>query len=345
MADIEGENDPEWVKRLKHQGSVRLLDLDNCPNGWASPPGDRFRVRGPDYLTSKTKIGGGDWLLKPLAFDWLKGSSKIHEVLKHPNGRVRRALEEACKGCEDDKKPFVWAFNLQVPSKDNHTAVAYFYTYDPIPEGSLMDQFIKGDDAFRKSRLKLIANIVKGPWIVRTAVGEQAICILGRAVSCKYSQGENFIEIDVDIGASIIANAIVHLAFGYITSLTVDLAFLIESQTEDELPERILGAVRFSELDPASAKSIEHVPYSDGCSENGDSSLPSQVWWKSIGQGFSHMLHPNAVDGTDNASPDVKVADSSHINGVDSDSSHQNKVDSSNVNGMNHSKEDSEKMS
>uniref|UniRef100_A0A0D6QXX6 Protein ENHANCED DISEASE RESISTANCE 2 C-terminal domain-containing protein n=1 Tax=Araucaria cunninghamii TaxID=56994 RepID=A0A0D6QXX6_ARACU len=333
MASVEGDTDPEWVKKLKYNGAVPLLDLDNCPNGWASPPGDCFRVRGPDYLTTKTKISGGDWLLKPLAFDWLKGSAKIHEVLKHPNGRVKRALEEACKNCESDKKPFVWAFNLQVPSKDNHTAVAYFYTFDPIPEGSLMDQFLKGDDAFRNSRLKLIANIVKGPWIVRTAVGEQAICILGRAVSCKYSQGENFIEVDVDIGASMIANAIVHLAFGYITSLTVDLAFLIESQTEAELPERILGAVRFSELDPASAKPVDH----DASMENGESSLPTG-FWKSIGQGFSHLLHPNAVDGTVPGLPHVNGVDSLHVNGTDNNK--ENEVDYPHVNGVDHNEED-----
>jgi hypothetical protein len=318
MAGLECESDPEWVRKLKSEGAVRLLDLDNCPNGWASPPGDCFRVRGPDYLTTKTKIPGGDWLLKPLAFDWLKGSTKVNQVLKHPNGRVRQALEKACKDCESDKKPFVWAFNLQVPSKDNHTAVAYFVTFDTIPEGSLMDQFLKGDDAFRNSRLKLIANIVKGPWIVRTAVGEQAICILGRAVSCKYSLEENFIEVDVDIGASMVANAIVHLAFGYITSLTVDLAFLIESQTEAELPERILGAVRFSELDPASAHTV--VPPSQVYLENGESSLPARFWnWKSIGQGFSHLLHTNAADETASASasPRVNGVDSTHVNGAD----------------------------
>lgn len=145
-----------------------------------------------------------------------------------------------------------------------------------------MDQFLKGDDAFRKSRLKLIANIVKGPWIVRTVVGEQAICILGRALSCKYIQGSNFIEVDVDIGSSIVANAIGHLAFGLITTLTVDLTFLIESQTESELPERLLGAVRFSELNPGSA-GVYEVPSVE--QQESAPFLPARLW-----QGFSQLL-------------------------------------------------------
>ncbi|KAG8046496.1 hypothetical protein GUJ93_ZPchr0008g12901 [Zizania palustris] len=241
MACSNGELEHQWIEDVKSGGAVPFLEPESCPGGWATPHGDTFMVRGPEYLTTKVKIPGGEYLLKPLGFDWIKGPAKICEVLKNKNHRVWKAIDdEVSRG----NQPFVWAFNLQLPSKDNYSAVFYFVSLEPVPEGSLVDQFLKGDETFRKSRLKMIANIVRGPWIVRTAVGEQAICILGRALTCKYIQGSNFIEIDVDIGSSIVANAIFHLAFGYVTTLAVDLAFLIESQTESELPERLLGAVR-----------------------------------------------------------------------------------------------------
>ncbi|XAR54541.1 hypothetical protein NMG60_11029717 [Bertholletia excelsa] len=305
MAIPDSEKELGWIKRVKEEGSVPNLEPDNCQNGWASPPGDIFKVRGPEYLVNRVKIPAGEYLLKPLGFDWIRGSTKISDVLKSPNSRVRKVLEEEFP---TGRKPFVWAFNLQVPSKDNYSAVAYFVAMEPVPEGSLMDQFLKGDDGFRNSRLKLIANIVQGPWIVKKAVGEQAICIIGRALTCKYSVAEDFIEVDIDIGSSMVANAIVHLAFNYLTALTVDLAFLIESQTEAELPERILGAVRFSELNAASATPVE-LP-SDGIStEDLQSSLPTRLW-KSIGQGFSNLLHPGAQEGG-------SVSSSSHVNGVD----------------------------
>ncbi|CAK7322638.1 unnamed protein product [Dovyalis caffra] len=232
-----------WIERVKSEGAVPLLDPDNCSNGWWSPPGDCFMVRGPDYLTTKVKIPGGEYLLKPLGFDWIKGSTKIAEVLKNRKSRVRKVIDEEFP---DGDNPFVWAFNLQLPSKDNYSAVAYFVATEPIPEGSLMDQYLKGDD------------------------------------------GELF-EVDVDIGSSMVASAIVHLAFGYISMLTVDLAFVIEGQNESELPEQILGALRFSELNPASASLYEPPPY--GSSDNLQSSLPTRLW-KSIGQGFSQLLHP-----------------------------------------------------
>ncbi|EXB88909.1 hypothetical protein L484_003605 [Morus notabilis] len=290
MADTGSKKELGWIERVKSGGAVPLLDPENCPNGWATPPGDKFMVRGPEYFSTKVKIPAGEYLLKPVGFDWIKSSKKIGDVLNNPNSRVRRVIDDELSTGE---RPFIWAFNLQVPSKDNYSAVAYFASTYPIPEGSLMDQFLKGDDGFRNSRLKLIANIVKGPWIVRKAVGEQAICIIGRALSCKYCVADNFVEVDVDIGSSIVASAIVHLAFGYITTLTVDLAFLIESQTEADLPEKLLGAVRFSELNPASARSIE--PSSDMSGGDLQSSLPTRLW-KSIGQGFSHILHPGVQE-------------------------------------------------
>ncbi|XP_020598722.1 protein ENHANCED DISEASE RESISTANCE 2-like [Phalaenopsis equestris] len=300
MASLDSEADA-WINELKSGGSVTLLDPENCPYGWATPPGDKFMVRGPDYLQSKEKIPAGEFLLKPLGFDWIKGPKKICEVLNHPHHRVTKAINKAVSS---GSNPFVWAFNLQLPSKDNYSAIAYFIATEPIQDGSLMDIFVNGDDTFRNSRLKLIANIVKGPWIVKTAVGDQAICILGRAVSCKYFRGPNFIEVDVDIGVSVVANAIVHLAFGYIRTLTVDLAFLIESQTVSELPERILGAVRFSELNPDSA-SLYELP-SDENPSNLQSSLPSRLW-RSIGQGFSQLLY--------HGNQDLPVSSSENSNG------------------------------
>ncbi|XP_050212510.1 protein ENHANCED DISEASE RESISTANCE 2 isoform X2 [Mercurialis annua] len=290
MSVVGNRSEHKYVEKIKSEGAVRLLEPDNCPNGWACPPGDIFKVRGPDYLTTKVKIQAGDYVLKPIGFDWIKGSAKIAEVLKNPNSRVRKVIDDEF---QTGDKPFIWAFNLQVPSKDNYSAVAYFVATEPFPEGSLIDQFLKGDDVFRNSRLKLIANIVKGPWIVRKAVGEQAVCIIGRALTCKYCVTENFFEVDVDIGSSVVASAIVHLAFGYITMLTVDIAFLIEGQTESELPEKLLGAFRFSDLNPASAHSFESSSYES--SDSLQTSLPTR-FWKSLGQGFSQLLHPGAQD-------------------------------------------------
>ncbi|KAI4303225.1 hypothetical protein MLD38_038881 [Melastoma candidum] len=254
MVHLHGNEEPHWISKVKFEGVVPLLDSDDCSNGWTSPPGNKFMVRGPEYFSTRVKVPAGDYLLKPIGFDWIKSSVKISEVMKNPNSRIRKVLDSEFP---EGGKPFIWAFNLQVPSKDNLSVVAYFTMVEPIIEGSMMDRFLKGDDQYRNSKLKMIANIVKGPWIVKTAVGEQAICVIGRALTCQHCVSDNFLEVDVDIGSSMVAGAVVNVALGYVTTLTVDLAFLIESQTASELPERILGAFRFSGMDPASALEVK----------------------------------------------------------------------------------------
>lgn len=295
MDSPKEENESDWIEKLKSKGPVPYLDPENCSNGWSTPHGDTFMVRGPNYFSDKVKIRGGKYLLEPLGFDWVKGPRKISEILTHPNHRVRNAMDEAKSS---GKNPFIFAFNLQLPSKDNYSAIFYFVSHRNIQDGSLLDRFIKGDDAFRKSRLKLIANIVNGPWIVRKAVGEQAICVLSRALTCNYVSGSSYIEVDIDIGSSVVANAIVHLAFGYITTITVDLAFLIESQTQEELPERILGAVRFSELKMDSALQYDMPSEEDDL--RSQSSLSTRLWKSIIGQSMSSLKPQSNIEEDSN---------------------------------------------
>lgn len=315
MANNCEENKPEWIEKVRSEGAVPFsLDPNKCPNGWASPMGDVFKVRGPKYFSKKAKIPGGQYVLKPLGFDWLKGPAKVSNILNNPHHRIRKVLDKEFPPSGDKKPPFIWAFNLQVPSKENYSAVAYFVALGgPTQENSgsssscLIEQFLKGGDDLKKSRLKLIANIVKGPWIVKKAVGEQAICIIGRALACNYIVTDNFVEVDIDIGSSVVASTVVHLALGYVAALTVDLAFLLESQTESELPERILGGIRFSELNVGSAETVVQLTSSPSEVAFEQSSRAKRLW-RSLGQGISSLLHPRGSPRANQAS--IKESDS-----------------------------------
>lgn len=147
---------------------------------------------------------------------------------------------------------------MQVPGRpDAYSAVFYFAAAAPIPPDSLLGRFVHGDDAYRNARFKIANRIVKGPWLVRATVGNYAACLLGRALTCRYHKGDDYLEIDVDIGSSAIASAILHLALGAVTSVTIDMGFLVESQSEEELPERLFGAVRIAQMEMGSAKYVE----------------------------------------------------------------------------------------
>ncbi|PSR91379.1 Protein ENHANCED DISEASE RESISTANCE 2-like [Actinidia chinensis var. chinensis] len=141
--------------------------------------------------------------------------------------------------------------NVQVPGSTHYSMVFYFVTKELV-DGSLLQRFVDGDDEFRNSRLKLIPSVPKGSWIVRQSVGSTP-CLLGKAVDCNYIRGPKYLEIDVDIGSSTVANGVLGLVIGVITSLVVDMAFLVQGNAADELPERLIGAIRVSHIELSSA--------------------------------------------------------------------------------------------
>lgn len=235
---------PVSIDSSKFNGSLRKGKDDDDTNCWTNPGGTGFMIRGDTYLKDYVKVKGGDPLLKLIAVDWLKADQSIDKVALRPSCVVQ---SEAGR-----KLPFILVFNLQIPAKPNYNLVFYYASDRPVNKDSLLSKFIDGTDAFRDSRFKLIPSIVKGYWMVKRAVGTKA-CLLGKAVTCRYLRQDNFLEIDVDIGSSSVARSVIGLVLGYVTSLVVDLAILIEANEETELPEHLLGTVRLSclELDSA----------------------------------------------------------------------------------------------
>lgn len=163
-------SDGDWREEAINTGSLKHVDLNTGTNGWASPPGDLFSLRSQNYLTKKTKSPSGAWLLLPAGVDWLRSTSKLDHVLSRADNRIMKLLKNS-QSLGKSLKAFVIAVNLQVPGRDHHSAVFYFASEDPIPSDSLLYKFIHGDDVFRNQRFKIVNRIVKGPWIVKAAVG------------------------------------------------------------------------------------------------------------------------------------------------------------------------------
>ncbi|KAF0894549.1 hypothetical protein E2562_001852 [Oryza meyeriana var. granulata] len=263
MSPTEAEQQRSWREEAVYAGSLRQVDLERGTNGWASPPGDLFNLRARGYFSGG---GGGrrgkapsaaEWLLRPAGVDWLRSHSRLDHVLAREDNRVAAAFRRA-RLRKDPSAHFLLAVNLQVPGRpDAYSAVFYFAAEAPIPPDSLLGRFVHGDDAYRNARFKIVNRIVKGPWLVRATVGNYAACLLGRALTCRYHKGDDYLEIDVDIGSSTIASAILHVALGAVTSVTIDMGFLVESQSEEELPERLFGAVRIAQMEMGAAKYIE----------------------------------------------------------------------------------------
>lgn len=53
----------------------------------------------------------------------------------------------------------------------------------------------------------------------------------------------------MDVGSSRAANSVVGIVHGATNHMVIDMAIVLEGHSEEELPEALLGTVRFSHLD------------------------------------------------------------------------------------------------
>jgi hypothetical protein len=72
---------------------------------------------------------------------------------------------------------------------------------------------------------------------------------LGQKVVQRYFRGDNYLEIDVHVGSSVIASNIVGLCRGYAKQFICNLGVVIQGETDDELPERMLCTLSINKVD------------------------------------------------------------------------------------------------
>jgi hypothetical protein len=157
-----------------------------------------------------------------------------------------------------EKSSFMFVMNLQIPGTPDISLVVPWCIPHPAKDTSpqmrkfynLLQRFVRGPDSFRNERFKLIPRLVEGPWVVRSAVGAKP-ALLGTKLTQRYHVGpkQDYIEVDVDIGSSVVADQITRLCRGYAKSLVVDIAILLQGESEEELPEVLLGVFRSEYVD------------------------------------------------------------------------------------------------
>ncbi|KAK4422472.1 protein ENHANCED DISEASE RESISTANCE 2 [Sesamum alatum] len=239
---IASEEEPQdEIDESIFSGNLRRDDHDNGRNCWTLADGNNFRIRSKNFCFDKSKIPGGKHLLNLVAVDWFKDTKRMDHVAKRSGCAAQVA---------SDKGYFSVVFNLQVPGSTHYSMVFYFVAKRLVP-GSLLQRFVDGDDEFRNSRLKLIPSVPKGSWIVRQSVGSTP-CLLGKAVDCNYIRGLNYLETSILV-LPLWQNGVLGLVIGVITTLVVEMAFLVQATATEELPERLIGAVRISHIELSSA--------------------------------------------------------------------------------------------
>ena len=237
LQEKPGENKVAWS-----YGSTLQKDSSfAAPCSWAAADPSAYLIRGGNYLKDHQKIKAKGTLTQLIGADWLRSDRREDDL----GGRPGIVQDYAARGGPE----FFFIVNIQVPGGASMYNIALYYMLKtPLEENPLLHSFVNGDNAFRNSRFKLIPYISKGSWIVKQSVGKKA-CLIGQALEVHYFRGKNYLELAVDVGSSTVARGVVSLVLGYLTNLVIEMAFVVQGNTEEELPESLLGTCRLNNLD------------------------------------------------------------------------------------------------
>ncbi|CBI31451.3 unnamed protein product, partial [Vitis vinifera] len=228
--------------------------LEKDPNctldcSWAEADPSTFLIRGDNYLVDHQKIKAQKTLMQLVGADWLRSNKREDDLAGRPGSIVQKYAEWS-------RPEFFFVVNLQLPGATRYNLALYYMLRTPLKDTPLLESFVNGDDAFRNSRFKLIPYISQGSWIVKQSVGKKA-CLVGQALETNYFRGKNYLELGIDAGSSTVARGVVNLVVGYLNNMVTEMAFLIQANTQEELPEVLLGTCRFNHLDASKAVLVQ----------------------------------------------------------------------------------------
>ena len=151
------------------------------------------------------------------------------------------------------------------PSGSRYHLAMYFRRKLPDADAQstfdkLWTKFRNGDDKFRSERWKVLPHLADGPWMVSMAMGSRP-AILATKLEHTWFVGDNYVEIDCDVGKSLsylpAISTLIGLLQQYAKSLVIDVGFAVEAQDEDELPEALVCAARLHHMVPSSPAVVD----------------------------------------------------------------------------------------
>jgi hypothetical protein len=230
----------------------------SLPQQYWSRDTEAFSLRSSTYLKDKRKQPCSHPMFELIGMDLLEVDVPVQNVVKSlKGGFAQRYLAQQ----SSEPRPFLFMIHFQLPGDKKLAYISYFAAKPGVLESDsafakLFSDFVNGTDEFRQSRFKFIPSVSKGPYLVKSMVGSTP-AILGNKLTQTYHKGEGYFEVCVDVASSSIGGGLLKLVKGYVTCLTFDMCFLLEAQTEAELPEVSLGALRFANVDLRMAQKFE----------------------------------------------------------------------------------------
>jgi len=234
---------------------------------WEEGDGSLFWIRGPTFIDDSEKVQAGDPVLRLIHLDLFQGP----KVEEHVFPRVRDSLPQDI-GLLNSQREYYVILNFIVRGKDRtidkkkkikgESWINWIF-YFALPKGArkdpsnakffkCFDAFLQGDDKERNHRMKVIPCVAEGPWIVKAAIGggkdgsHKGVVptLVGEKVATTYYQSDDYIEVAYNTAIDAVAVTSAKLAFQHSQKMVVDIGVVVQGDTEEELPEKLLGVVR-----------------------------------------------------------------------------------------------------
>mmetsp|Transcript_14619 Transcript_14619/g.19086 ORF Transcript_14619/g.19086 Transcript_14619/m.19086 type:complete len:447 (-) Transcript_14619:296-1636(-) len=237
-------------------------------NCWSEPPISIYSVRGQNYLNDKKKVPSSNYLLPALGCDLFLTEDENLDIGARSKLILGGHLRSLPTLAINFRFPWgVMILYYEIPQKLSKFVAEKGAEIDSsfTPSEKVFAKWLKGNDDYKNERLKLIPYVAEGPWVVRNMVtGRPAI--IGKRLPVTYQSfaAENpagalapLVQCTLDIGSSsATAKRIVSVCRRYMSALTVDIGFVIQGDTADELPEQMLGSIRVHGVDPLKAPKL-----------------------------------------------------------------------------------------
>ena len=223
---------------------------ENC---WEDINGTIWKVRSSSYLQTREKTPSHPSICKVLSVDVFKSDSKLTHIAQHPSSALQQ-MKSLPEGVSR-----VLIVNLQLTG--GVSIVCYLLVpevkADDSPSSTLLQHFFTENDAWRNGRFKILPHIEEGGYLIKKAVG-MTPCLIGNKGKSTYFSGDSpvpYFECDYDMDGSAMSRNLGRYLFAS-CDLVVDVGFVIQGETPEELPEQVLGAFRCHHLDLAKAQCI-----------------------------------------------------------------------------------------
>jgi len=239
--------------------------------------GSLFWIRGPTFLEDNEKTQAGEPVLRLVHLDLFQGPIVQQNVFP----RLRDSIPPDV-GLLNSQREYYVILNFIVRNKDktidkkkktkSESWINWIF-YFALPKGArkdpdnakffkCFDAFVHGDDKERNHRMKVIPCIAEGPWIVKAAIGggkdgsHKGVVptLVGEKVATTYYQAEDYIEVSYNTAIDAVAVTSAKLAIQHSQKMVVDIGVVVQADSEDELPEKLMGVVRCSNFVIADAE-------------------------------------------------------------------------------------------